>query len=259
MKQYTIIHPLYMSFYSKSLYREIAREWTTGFCFLYLLSLTALCWIPGMIRLDSDVTVYIENEAPRYIKQLPAIEISKGQASIREPQPYIIKDPDNGDPVIIIDTTGQITSLNNSKASILVTRDQIVTHGGGSQSSAIQLSEFGDMTIDQGLVYDWIDTFSSWFGILLYPFAVFISFAFRSVQVFVYALVARLFIRVPGGAFDYNMIKKLGAVSLTPVMISNSLINFFRIDLPFPWLLNALLAAGYLIFALRAAITPSES
>src|SRR5512135_2968335 len=104
MKQYTIIHPLYMSFYSKSLYREVAREWSNRFCFLYLLSLIALCWIPGMIRLDSDIAGYIDNDAPKYVRQLPTIKIAGGQASITEPQPYTIKDPDNGDPVMIIDT-----------------------------------------------------------------------------------------------------------------------------------------------------------
>jgi hypothetical protein len=51
---------------------------------------------------------------------------------------------------------------------------------------------------------------------------------------------------------------RLGAISLTPVIIVNTLIIFFRIDVPLPWLLNALIAAGYLIFAVRSNTGPAE-
>jgi hypothetical protein len=64
IRHYTIIDPLYMAFYSRDLYRGVARSWSTGICLLYMLSLVALCWIPGMIRLDTDITHYIDNEIP---------------------------------------------------------------------------------------------------------------------------------------------------------------------------------------------------
>lgn len=251
-----------MSFYSKSLYREVAREWSNGLCFLYLLSLVALCWIPGIIRMDSDISEYIDNEAPKYVRQLPAITIAKGQASISEQQPYIIKDPDSGDPVMIIDTTGQIASLENSKAFILLTKTRLLTHDGGKETRSLDLSEIGDATINKAQLYDWLEDFKEWFAILLYPFAVFFSFAFRSIQVLIYALAGSFFLRSSKVRIDYRLIMRLGAVSLTPVIIANTLINFFRIDIPLPWLFNALLAAGYLIFAIRASITepyPPES
>lgn len=244
-----------MSFYSKSLYREVAREWSNRLCFLYLLSLIALCWIPGIIRLDSDISDYIDNDAPKYVRQLPAITIAKGQASIAETQPYIIKEPDSGDPVMIIDTTGQISSLENSKAVILLTKTQLITHDGGKETRTLDLSEIGDVTIDKDLVYDWLTSFSEWFAIVFYPLAVLFSFIFRSIQVFIYALVGSFFLRGFKFGLNYRLIMRLGAVSLTPVIIINSLINFFRIDIPLPWLFNALLAAGYLIFAIRTSIT----
>ena len=244
-----------MSFYSKSLYREVTREWSTRLCFLYLLSLVALCWIPGMIRLDSDITDYIENDAPKYVKQLPAITIVNGQASISEPQPYIIKDPDSGDPVMIIDTTGQVTSLDTSKAIILLTKTQLITHDGGKESRTINLSEFGDINLNKDLVYDWLESFSEWFAIVMYPFAVLFSFAFRSIQVFIYALAGSFFLRSLKVGLNYRWLMRLGAVSLTPVMIFNAMVLFFRIDVPIPWLVNALIAAGYLIFAVRSSIT----
>lgn len=259
MKQYTIIHPLYMSFYSKSLYSEVAREWSTRFCFLYLLSLLALCWIPGMIRIDSDVTDYIDNEAPKYVRQLPAITITKGQASLSEQQPYIIKDPGSGEPVMIIDTTGQITSLSKSKAAMLLTKTQLITRDGGKESRILSLSELGDLEINKDLVYDWLESFSEWFAIMLYPFAVLFSFAFRSLQVFIYALAGSFFLRGFKIKLNYRLLMRLGAISITPVVIFNTLVIFFSIALPLPWLINAMIAAGYLIFAVRSSMIEAYS
>ena len=259
MKIYTIIHPLYMAFYSKSLYRDIANNWPTWFCFLYLLSLLALCWIPGMIRLDSDLSDYIDDEAPKFINQLPVIIISKGQASITEPQPYIIKDPSKGDPFIVIDTTGQIGSLENSKAMILFTRTQVVLKDRLQGSRILNLSDVGDMTIDKALVFDWLEAFSEWFAILAYPFAVLFSFAFRSTQVLLYAFIGLLFSRIMKVGLSYGVLIRLAAISLTPVIVLNALTIFFRIAIPTPWLINALLTTGYLIFAVRSTSSPADS
>jgi hypothetical protein len=259
MKQYTIIHPLYMAFYSKSLYRDIAGNWSTWFCFLYLLSLLALCWIPGMIRLDADLSTYIDDEAPKFVNQLPSIVISKGQASIAEPQPSIIKDPEKGDPVMIIDTTGQITSLENSKAKILVTKTQLFFKDSLQGTRILDLSELGDMTVDKTLVYDWLEEFGEWFAILVYPFALLFSFAFRSAQVLIYALIGMLFSRALKIGLNYQALMRLAAIALTPVIVLNTLTIFFKIAMPSPWFINAIITTGYLIFAIRACSSPADS
>jgi len=259
MKQYTIIHPLYMAFYSKSLYRDIANNWPTWRCFLYLISLLALCWIPGMIRLDSDLSDFIDDEAPKFINQLPAILISKGQASISEPQPYNIKDPEKGDPFMVIDTTGQINSLENSKAIILFTKTQLILKDRLQGTRILDLSEIGDMTIDKALAYDWLEAFSEWFAILAYPFAVLFSFAFRSTQALLYALIGLLFSRIMKAGLSYGVLMRLATISLTPVIVLNALTIFFKIPVPTPWLINAVLTTGYLIFAVRSTLLPADS
>jgi hypothetical protein len=253
MKQYTIIHPLYMAFYSKSLYRDVASNWPTWFCFLYLLSLLALCWIPGMIRLDSDISEFVDAEAPKYVNQMPVVSISKGQASLAEPQPYIIKDPEKGDPVMIIDTTGQTTSIDNSKAMVLLTKTQLILKDRLQGSRMLNLSEIGDMTIDKAMVYDWLEAFLEWFAILLYPFAVLFSFTFKGIQAALYALIGILFSRIIKAGLNYKAMIRLAVISLTPVIILNTLTIFFRVPIPEPWLTNALITTGYLIFAIRAS------
>ncbi len=248
-----------MAFYSKSLYRDVAFNWPTWFCFLYLLSLLALCWIPGMIRIDSDISDFVEVEAPKYVNQMPVVSISKGTASLTEPQPYVIKDPEKGEPVMIIDTTGQTTTLNNSKAVILLTKNHLILKDRLQGTRTLELSEIGDMTIDKAVVYDWIEAFTEWFAILLYPFAVLFSFAFRSIQAALYALVGVMFSRIVKAGLDYAVMIRLTLISLTPVLILNTLVIFFRIPIPSSWLVNALIATGYIIFAIRSSLSPADS
>ncbi|HMK56529.1 MAG TPA: DUF1189 family protein [Dissulfurispiraceae bacterium] len=259
MKKYTIIHPLYMSFYSKSLYREVAAEWSARLCFLYLLSLVALCWIPGTIRISSEITDYVNDEAPKYIRQFPEIEISKGQASVSAAQPYIIKNPDNGDPIAIIDTTGQTASMDNPRTLILLTKTGLITRDYGSKEMhTVNLSDVGDITINKDLIYDWIEAFTEWFPFAFYPAAVAAAFVYRSIQVLLYALGGSVFLRGLMGVFNYRLLIRLSTVSLTPVIILNAIVLFFGIEIPASWLVNALVSAGYLIFAIRSAVGPAK-
>ncbi len=255
MRQYTIINPLYMAFYSKSLYRDVARNWSTRFCFLYLVSLLALCWIPGMIRIDTDISNYLDEEAPKYVNQLPVITITKGEASISGPQPYVIKNPEKGTPFMVIDTTGKTNSLEDSKAVILVTKKNILMKDQFLGSRSLNFSEFEDIVIDKSVVYDWIESFTEWFAILLYPFAILLSMAFRTVQVLIYAVVGVLFSKTFRVRLSFQMLIKLSCICLTPVIIFDTLITFFEVPIPEPWLINAALAAGYLLFSIRSSLT----
>jgi hypothetical protein len=257
IRHYTIIDPLYMAFYSRDLYRGIARSWSTGICLLYMLSLVALCWIPGMIRLDTDITHYIDNEIPKFESQMPEITISKGEASIAEQQPYIIKDPESGDPVVIIDTTGKTKSLSGSKATALLTKNQLLIRSGSNERPMFNLSDFDDIKIDRTTFHSWLEAFTEWFALLIYPFAVILEFLYRMVQVLIYAVVGAIFSRFVDTGLNYRMLFKVCTVAMTPLIMLNMLAYFFRIEVPFPFFVNSAIATGYLIFAIRSGFTGS--
>ncbi len=119
MKKFSIIHIPVLSFFSKELYIDVGQNWK-GVNFLYLLLLLAVCLIPTMIKIHADVTDFVNNEAPVIVNQVPEIAITDGQVSIKETQPYYIKDPDSDKILAIIDTTGQIESLENTDALCLL-------------------------------------------------------------------------------------------------------------------------------------------
>ncbi len=54
MKRFGLFHPIWMSFYSRALYRDVAQNWK-GTGFLYLLFLLALSWIHPIVQLHHRV------------------------------------------------------------------------------------------------------------------------------------------------------------------------------------------------------------
>jgi hypothetical protein len=251
MKRYSTVHPLYLSFYSKDLYQDVGRNWGKT-SFLYLFLLLAVCSIPIMFRIHSTVSVYLHAEAPKIVKQLPVITIVKGEASVKEEMPYTIKDPDRDAPLIIIDTTGKTTSLKGSDALILLTKTKLFFRESLTKTRTFDLSDMGDITIDQATAYDLIETFLEYFIYVFYPFALLFSFLFRLVEALIFGILGMLFskrMRVPLG---YRATLSLAVVSMTPAIILDTLYHYAEINIPSWWLMNFLVGLGYLFFAVQA-------
>ena len=97
MKRYSIFHPLVLSFFSKSLYRDVAKHWR-GTGLLYLFIILALIWIPSIIKGQLATSAWVDGDSKEITKQIPAITISKGQVSTDVTTPYFIKDPKTATP-----------------------------------------------------------------------------------------------------------------------------------------------------------------
>jgi hypothetical protein len=252
MKKFSIIDPLYMSFYSRDLYRDVAANWSTGLCFLYLLSLLALCCVPETIRYSGDISYFIETESPKFIAQMPDIRISKGEASIREPQPYFIRDKDSGKQQMIIDTTGSITSLDNSNAFALLTKNRLVIRIPEQKEQVLDLKELGDITVTKAVMKEVAELSGSWFAVLFYPFLVFFEFIFRSAQALIIALFGTILTRSLGANLGYKGLARISLIAITPLIIFNTLLIYFRISLPLSIVADILLITAYQIFAIRS-------
>src|SRR4030066_928732 len=162
MKQYSYIHSLYYSFYSKSFYQHVARNWK-GLRLSYLLFILCLFWIPETSRIHSEVSEFLSAEAPKYVKQVPVITVSQGKVSIKEQTPYLINMPGKNTPFAIIDTSGQTTSLDKSGALVLLTKSQLIIKNSSSESRTFDLEGIDHLIIDQKALYDWIETFNTVF------------------------------------------------------------------------------------------------
>ena len=238
-----------MSFFSKKLYIDVGLNWK-GVNFLYLLLLLTVCWIPTMIMVHRGIADFVNNDAPAIVNQLPQITITDGQVSIKEPQPYYITDLDSNNPLAIIDTTGQIESLEDTDAFCLLTANKIITQQSDFEIRTYDLSEIEAFALDSERVTAWLHIARKFLAPAIYPFAVFGSYAYRIVQVLIYAAIGLLFASLCKTTLSYAALIRLAVVAVTPCIIVGTILNLA--DSSIPNYLYLLAALAYLFFAIKS-------
>lgn len=251
MKQYTILQPLYMAFYSQALYRDVAANWK-GRCFGYLLLLLTVYWIPEMSRLHSDVSEFFTTEAPKIINQMPAITISHGEASVDKPVPYIVYYPDKDSPYITIDTSDKPASLDNSKAILLITKTKLFLKKSRTETSAVDLAPIENLVIDRELLYNWTELFRTWAPFIMFPFVLLFSWLVHILQVLLCASIGRSFAAKFNLDLSYKTLVRLSVIAFTPPIIFNALHAFLHISFPFSGPISFFFALGYLYYGVAA-------
>jgi hypothetical protein len=258
MKRYTTIDPLFMSFYSKPLYRDVAANWKK-ISYVYLLLLLSVCLIPVMFRTHQMVSDYVHAKAPEIVKQIPVITISKGKVSADVKMPYVIKDPDSKAPIAIVDTSGQTTTLKGSDAFVLLTRKSLVVRKDKTETRKFDLSEIDSLTINQSVAYDWVETFLNYFIFVLYPFSLLFSFALRIIQALIFALMGLVLATRLKSGLTFSSFMSLAIVAMTPSIMLDTVYNYVDMAIPSWWLVDFVIALGYFFFALRAVAEERSS
>ena len=248
MKQYSYINSLFYSFYSKSFYQHIARNWK-GLRLSYLLFILCLFWIPETSRIHSEVSEFLSAEAPKYVKQVPLITISQGKVSIKEQTPYLINMPGKDTPFAIIDTSGQTTSLDKSSTLVLLTKSQLIIKNSSSESRTFDLKGIDHLIIDQKALYEWIETFNTVFPVILFPFILFFSFLYHAIQVLLIAGIGTLFAKRFQAELDFKALIRLAAVSFTPAIILQTIHAILDIPFPYSAPISLIITLGYLYYA----------
>jgi len=256
-RRYTIIHPLFMSFYSKNLYRDVAQNWK-NYAFLYLLFLLALCSVVKTVKIHYGLSDFLTEHAPAFISQFPAVTFSNGKASTDQHEPYFIKDPKNGEDIIIIDTTGQINSLNDTRAVMLLTETKLIIKKSDRETQVFALSEVEDFRFDQDVVYGWLRIAQKWLAVVFFPFLVLGSFVYRLVQVLIYGIIGILFASILKTDIEFQSMISITIMAITPVVILDTFMGPPGISTLFWRFLCFLIAMGFLFFGIKANSTPHD-
>lgn len=257
MKRYSIFHPLILSFFSKSLYRDVGKHWR-GTGLLYLFVVLALVWIPTMIKGQLGLSRWVDGDSKELTKQIPAITISKGQVSTDVTTPHFIKDPKTGTDIVIIDTTGEYETLENTEAKLLLTKSKLIVDKNANRSETYDLSGVQSFYLDRPQVESWLAVARTWFVPVVYPLALLFSFIFRAIQMLVYALIGLLFARMLNANLSYKTLMRLAAIAITPVLMLNLLMEFVPIRIPWWFLIGIVIALAYLFFAVKVNAEPED-
>lgn len=250
MKRYSIFHPLVLSFFSKSLYRDVGKHWR-GTGLLYLFLVLALVWIPTIVKGHLATSRWVDSDSKEITKQIPAVTISKGQVSTDVTTPYYIKDPKTGKDIALIDTTGTYTSLENTEAKLLLTKTKLIVSKSATETQTYDLSGVQNFFVDRSRVESWLATLKRLFPVL-YLVALLFSFIFRAIQILIYAAIGLLFASMLHANLSYKALMRLSAIAITPVLLLNLLFEFLPLRIPYWFLLGIVMALAYLFLGVKA-------
>jgi len=260
VRRYNLIQPYWLSFLSKDLYRDVARNWH-GFAFLYLLLLLALAWVPDIVRVQRGFSRYVDQESQALIAQIPKITITNGEVSLDPPGPHHIKDPESGKVIIVLDTAADMDTLEQfPDATILLTRTQVITRQAGrGQTRAQDLAGIQSFSIDQDAMRRLFTVLKSWLGILLYPFALLGSYVYRILQALLNGVIALGIAGLVKTQLEYSAAVRLAVMAVTPVIVVDTLLGIFSAKPPYWWWLCIPIVIWYLFFGVKAAAEAGTS
>lgn len=251
-RRYKFFHPIYLSLFSKPLYQDVARHWK-GYCFAYLFFLVMLSLIPEMARFHTSIVDFVDRTAPGLLDQVPTITISRGEASIDRPSPHSIYSTDNKTALIIIDTSGRTTALDNTTALALLTKTKILFKKDTNETRMFDLKVLDHIVIDRSRVSGWIGIFRDWAALTMFPFVFFAALLLHLVQVFLCASIGRSFARMFDTALDYQALVRLSVIAFTPPAILQITHSILNIEFPYSGPITFLIALGYLYYGVGAS------
>lgn len=252
-KRYSVFQALYMAFYSADLYQDVGARWQ-GVGAAYLLLVVVLSWLPVLIKMQVTFSDFATHDAPKIIGQIPPITIDKGKVSTTVDTPYFIKDPDTGKELAILDTSGQITSLDgHPSAFLLLTQSRLISRQSNMEVREYDLSQVQHFEFNREKALDWLLTFKNLLLVMVAPFAILFGYIYRILQLLLYAAIGMGFASMIKLKVEYGVMMRLAAVAVTPALLINMAFDLWGKSIPFWWLICFVIAMCYLFFAVKSA------
>jgi hypothetical protein len=211
-----------------------------------------------MFLLQKSISLFIDEEAPPLIEQVPKIMITNGQVHVDEPQPYYIKAADSNDVLVIIDTTGEIQSLDGTGAFILLTKTKLIYRQSNVEYRTYDLSMVKEFVLDKARLMSWLNIVKKLIVPVLLPFILLGSCMFRMIQALIYAAIGLFFATFWKVKLSYDALVRLAVVAVTPCIIVRTIFEIASVHLSMAHLLFFIVAMGYLFFGVRANFQPVE-
>jgi len=255
-RRYGLWHACYLAFSSRAFYADVATHWR-GLAFVHLLLVLLFSAGVYMMHFHTLVTIFMAEEAPPIIAQIPEIHIQNGQVRVDVEEPYYIRRPGSGKLFAVIDTTGEITSLKQTDAALLLTRSRLAARLSAGDSRVLDLSPIESFSINQTTVSQWLQDAQKWSPFILFPLVLGFSFVFRSIQAMLYGGLDMALAFMQNFRMPFSAAVSVAIMAMTPVILLDALLVLLDIYLPLWGLGGFLLAMGYLFFGIRSATRES--
>lgn len=251
MRQYGMLSAIYMSFYSKKLYKDVVLNWG-GLAILYLLFIIMLTWIGFTFQAQYALSHLYDKNSDVIVNQIPVMTFKNGKLSTPEKRPYVVTGIDGKDRLMVIDVSGKIKTLEQAQATILMTVDQVTTKTKPDEIRIYTYPNNLNMIVNSQVINEYIKHYIGFAWILLFPIVVLFSFIYRFIQVLVYSIVGKIFSAITKAKLSYGQVMQITMIALTPAMIVCAVLNYFNIMFPFQGLFYFGLAMAYVLFGVKA-------
>lgn len=251
MSRYSMFQALFMSFYSKKLYRDVATFWG-GKTLAYLLFLLALSWIYFTYQIQHGINHFVGKNVEQLITQMPVLTITQGKISTPENRPYEIINPENKQRIAVIDTSGQYKTTEDAKSIVLVTQNEVMVQSKPEEKKTYQLPTNLNTTVEPSGVSKFVQTFLSFSWIGIFIMLVIGSFIYRLIQCLLYSIIGKIFAVISDTPVTYGQCMQIEMVAITPTIVVATILDALGVTFKFMPLCFFLLAILYLFFGIIA-------
>lgn len=251
MRQYNLIQAFFMSFYSRKLYRDIALNWG-GFSYLYLFLLIAITSIPAAVIWQKGVNEIYDVLANQVITQFPVIKVESGKVVTPENHPYFVVDPKTKKNLVVIDSSGKYQTLEEAQSIILVTKDKILSHKKNNETRIYSIPTSFSYIFDPQKINQIAAKSVSLLWVPFYIVFLLACFVYRIIQALFYGLFGKIFSLIVKSPLLYGQIVQIALVSITPVIVLSTVLDFFVYHIPYLFFCYFILAMVYLFYGILA-------
>lgn len=227
---------------------------------------------------------------PQILSGIHTITIKNGQVSCAAQQPFVKRLDMQKDRVsFIIDTTGQITSLDGYDLGLLLTKNKLILKSmereGMAKIQEYDLSKVAYFKLQAGeeakgeivniafnkektyqLTYKKLAKLLKIFPLVAFPIILIFLFSYyafaKMAQLFIFSPLSLLVGKFAKAGINYPKILNIGAYALTPPTLLAVLFIIIKVNIPAFWLLYMILYVFFLITAIlkckKSLITEGE-
>ena len=190
MQQFNIFQAIYLSFFSKKLYRDVAQNWG-GKSFLYVFVLLILVCLYYGFALQQFSKLGYEEIYAKMAPQSPIVTIKEGKLSTPENRPYVIVDPESKNNLVVIDTSGHFKTVEEAKTPVLITETEVIMQHKTNETRIYSIPKNFDGVIDPKLVNEKVSQFLKIAWIPFFLFSLVVLYLYRILQALVYAIIGK--------------------------------------------------------------------
>ena len=224
-----------------------AKDFQMGKGMKYIFSFIFLITLILTVKTAYDVRGGLNIAAEWTKENLPVIEIQKGIVSVDAKQPFKIIEEGFA---LIIDTTGEITSLDGYETGVLLMKDKLIYKENEYKTETHDLSNVEELKIDENFM-NTLKRNAAW---IVFPFVLlwfFIRFCIaKFLQISILSLIFLPISAIANIKLNYRQLFIMSIYAITAGTILGALLEFFGIALPFFSIIYAGLCIIYLVMAM---------